>query len=377
MMKGNNLDDGVFSNPETERLIPAQIDARHARHLLERALTQLERGERAQAALSCKQALHLAPYSTHAHSLAGLLALLDNDLDRAMIDYEKAVKNFEESSAERERFIALRRAQAARKQNQSPVDFAALLPNIDMEILRLRHMIQAAPLAEFLNESDSAAASTPPAPPSPPAPRPAFDPLDPLAVNPQFVRPVPVAGAVAPPRSAAFAAQMERRRRFSLIAVAAAGVLAALFGFLMVRTLRNGNDALTSTAPVQPVTTTTAQPVTPGVVITTPAVAPGAVSTPVAPVVAPTLPVATPRPVAPRPTPVPRPTSRPVVTTPRTPVAPRVLPTPIPTPRPTPAEPQFPSMPRPRVVLPGAGHAPPEYPRVLPAPREDYYPPRN
>lgn len=64
-------------------LTPVEIDARHARQLLERALTQLERGDRHAAELSCKQAIHLAPNAWQAHSVAGLLEMLEGHYEAA------------------------------------------------------------------------------------------------------------------------------------------------------------------------------------------------------------------------------------------------------------------------------------------------------
>lgn len=327
------------SQPETEQLTPAQIDARHARHLLERTLSQLERGERAPALLSCKQALHLAPHCALAHSVSGLLAALGSDWMSAAQAYEKAVENFGEGSVERARLVMLRGAIT----NHTPPDVATLLPNIPGEIVRLRAAIHAAPLAAFLNDG------------VPQQPIVRATPLEPL-----------------PPA---------RRKSTPIVNAIIAALVAGLLSFIVVRALRSGETtsmpAPNADAPVSNVVANdpNAAPVdagapnanaAPATSDATPATAPSASPT-VSPAAAPVTvnPANTPpairstpaAPVRPLPAPTLKPTlPQPAASTPRA--------TPIP--RATPAEPAIPMMPPPRVTLPSAGRPGPEYRRVLP-----------
>lgn len=394
---------------ETLLFASAEIDARHARHLLERALSQLERGDRPGAILLCRQAMHLAPHSCHAYSLAGFLSLLDNDLLAATRAYEKVIESGCDEFAEHECLTAVERLRVLRRaqKRQAPLDVAGLVANLPREIVRLRRAIAAAPLSAFLSStkppliSNAAAATaidarvgTPPvATPTLPsqaqlAPSAAAQAAlaEATAERQKTLR--ELARADEPEHSSEFIARLQRRRRISLAITIACALLAATLSAFAVHSWRLANEepaVANSTVPTGNVTTTDSP------VAVLPA-APDATANNAngtSPVPASTPPPTTSTAPAPTPTPTPKPPmatapvravtpTRPAATTPRTSSpAPRVVPTPRPvvrpTPRPTPApEPQFPAMPRPRVTLPGAGHAAPEFPRVLPPPADDY-----
>jgi hypothetical protein len=358
--------DSQVEQLEGEQLTPAQIDARHTRHLLERALAQLERGERPEASLSCRQALHLAPHCALAHSVEGLLALLQSDWKLAAEAYEKAVENFGEGSVERARLVMLRSAQATRV---TPT-VSALLPNVSGEIVRLRAAIHAAPDAAFLNDLTGEAPARHPG----------------SVVAPAVAAPVAPANVSAilelgpPPRA--------RRASTPLLNAVIAALAAALVSFLIVRALRSGETtsmpapnagAPTSNAvandPAAPPLVSNAAPgnASNPTATTSPAPAPAPAATPVVPSAAPASGASNPaRSSSPaiRSSPARSGSASPAPAR-AAPVAARpTLPQPTPsTPRPTPvpAEPAMPPMPPPRVVLPSAGHAPPEYPRVSPS----------
>jgi hypothetical protein len=379
-------------------LTPAEIDARHARQLVERALSQLERGERNAAELAVRQAIHLAPGVAAAHSLAGLLAFLEGNVAVARIGYENAVTDFSKASPERERLIALRMAQA----DGSQVEASAFVPNLPAEIARLRAIVAATSPQDFLSDGHT---------PNSAQPRMAY----PSEVVNATAAPSP---AVAPPMEnnvvtrPAFASRLERRKRTSAWAVGIAAVSAAIVAFLVMRSLTAprpappagstpGADQVTAeTAPATGIgvensasETTIPETAALGDSASTPAAAaapasnaseagstpaPDAVVTvkPLPPVS--TAPTATPRPAAkpkPKPKTSPEPsTAAPTIPglptpAPERPAAPRETPrpsSPAQAPRETPRDPNFPPMPPPKITLPSAGGEKPEFPRVIP-----------
>ena len=209
--------DNHYQDLETDHLTPAEIDARHARHLLERALEQIERGEQGAAMLSCKQALHLAPHSSLAHSVAGLLALLKGDLKAAIEGYQQAVGDSEDLT-ERQRLALLQDVQAQQQSTHAAVNIAAILPNVQAEILRLRQAIHAAPPASFLH--DQSTLYVPPAP------------ADVYAAD----------GAAQPHES--LAAPSVGRQRSSILTFVTIAIIAALLSFFLVRALRSSVSSI-------------------------------------------------------------------------------------------------------------------------------------
>jgi hypothetical protein len=348
---------------------PAEIDARHARHLLERALEQLERGDRQAAILLCRQALHLAPHSYHAHSLSGLLLLLSGDVEAATESYKKSVQCSDgtTSAAELERYKVLRRAQA----QHAPLDMGGLQANSPREIARLRQQIAQAPLQAFMAKtaaSDAASA---------------------VSAGDQAIaaadKGVDLRDAEALIKAKAdFARRLQQRRRASLaltigVAAIAAGITAfAVHSWREANSVDVGIPATSNEVAADPATvdnTNAVAPVEGTPNAATPAVAPvvgqGAPA-PTTPSIAP-LPAPTSAPVvAPQPAPVVRPSVpvRPPVTTPATTTRPAPRPTPVPTarpaPRPAPTPFVEPRLPAPRITLPSAGHDAPEFPRVQP-----------
>lgn len=86
---------------------PAEIDARRARHMLERAQGLSERGDSAGAILACRQALALAPMVAGGQAMLGALLERTGDLPHAIQAWEKAAQMAPDSSAPRE-FARLR-----------------------------------------------------------------------------------------------------------------------------------------------------------------------------------------------------------------------------------------------------------------------------
>ena len=364
-----------------EQLTPAEIDARHARHLLERSLEQLERGDRQAAILLCRQALHLAPQTCYAHSLSGLLQLLSGDIEAATESYKKAVQCSDgtTSAAELERYKVLRRAQA----KHAPLDMGGLQANSPREIGRLRQQIAEAPLQMFMvktaapetqNGNANAGAQ-------------AIEAAD---------RGVDLRDAEALIKEKAdFNRRLQQRRRTSLALTIVVAAFAAGILTYAVRSWResnatdigipsnstevvvgagSGNQVATAPATNQPAaqtpTNATANTATTGNT-TAPAAQPTAPT-------APAQPVPTPTPSVPAVLPQPAPVARPVTPT-RTPATtsrpstprPASRPAPAPTPRPVaprPAPTPFvePPLPAPRITLPSAGQPAPEFPRVQP-----------
>lgn len=368
------MHDPAIPNPENSALTPREIDARHARHLLEKALAQLEKGERAPAAVLCKQAVHLAPHSPRAHSVAGFIALLDGDFNGAISSYEKVTGTFEDGATERERLVALRMARTSK----TPPNVAALIPNTSAEILRLRHAVQTAPMAEFYGSTDNGAA-----PREKDATAVAAAMAARAAAAQEFVPPPPSVPAVTETPSK----NLQGKRPLNFAIMGAAAIFAALFCFLVVRSMTEPTEMQgTGTATTTTATAAPAATPQPADASTTPGAAP--IPTPGAP--APPPPTATPAPAAtpvsasapaPRPratqAPVNRPQpnipqpnlQRPPTTTSRPPAA---------TPRATPAAPADADdaplppgdprrdMPRPRMTLPGTTGDEPDFPRVAP-----------
>jgi hypothetical protein len=374
-----------------------EIDARHARQLVERALSQLERGERSAAEVSVRQAIHLSPGVPAIHSLAGLLALLDGDMETARIGYENAVTDFSKASPERERLIALRMAQA----DSSGLDAGAFVPNLPAEIARLRMLMHDASPQSFLSDSHNSKHA------QPRSPHHSETPSAIVAPSPALVLP-PVSRAATRP---AFASRLEQRQRASAWAVGIAAVSAAIVAFFVMRALvaprpapqaastpvanqvvenapsapNAAPDSATgvpaasdtgSTPDVEAPASNTATNANASDAGSTPTPEP---PTPTATVTVKPLPPARTAP-APRPTPkpAPRPVTKPVAkpkptpptTAPVIPGLPRPAPTPPATPRPaptpTPHDPNFPPMPAPKITLPSAGGEKTEFPRVIP-----------
>jgi hypothetical protein len=89
-------------------LSAAEIDARHARKLLERAMAQVERGELEPAIHSCRQAVHLIPDSFPAHSLLAMLLRRAGQLKEAVESSEIALTLLPDSESEKSRLSQLR-----------------------------------------------------------------------------------------------------------------------------------------------------------------------------------------------------------------------------------------------------------------------------
>ena len=86
----------------------SEIDQRHARKLLDRALLLSERGDLAGAILACRQSVHLAPTSAPGYSMLGLLLERKGDYPNAIKAYEQVVKLAPNSMLERESLQRLR-----------------------------------------------------------------------------------------------------------------------------------------------------------------------------------------------------------------------------------------------------------------------------
>lgn len=358
-------------------LTPAEIDARHARHLLDRALSMIEQGDYNAASLACKQALHLAPQAAPSHAVAGFLALLHENWNEAEEHYELAIENFDEGSTERERLIAL---QLAESSHTTP-RLTALLPNLHGEILRLRQIVRAAPLAAFISETSAPAAIADRKP-------------DTVAASPtQSTPPEPAAPHLRPSvtklASEEYSSRVGSQLQSSAVAAAVASALiAAILGFILTRSLRSADVAEVPAAPVaNEVTSTAMTEVSPAAPETVPPAANmtnpergnavTAASTPAPPARTDSTPAtAATAPVERRPSPpragsdagatrLPAPASSATRSTPP-PASPRLAPHPTPTPGPPFAEPP---LPRPRLTLPGVGTSgDDEYTRVVPQP---------
>jgi hypothetical protein len=365
--------------PENNEPTTTEIDARHARQLVERAFSQLERGERSAAEVSVRQAIHLSPGVPAVHSLAGLLALLDGDMETARIGYENAVTDFSKASPERERLIALRMAQA----DNSGLDAGAFVPDLPAEIARLRALVQAAPPQSFLSEAPNPKHAQPRSPHQP-------------KTSPPIATPSPAIAS--PPANSittrpAFASRLQQRQRASAWAVGIAAVSAAIVAFFVVRALVApkpapqagstpvANQVVVENPPPVP-DSTTEIPAASGTDSTPDAEAPASNAadgstpnpTPPAPTATVTVKPLPPTHTTPAPHPAPKPAAKPKPTpptaTPAIPGLPRPAPTSPSTPRPTPApaprDPNFPPMPAPKITLPSAGGEKTEFPRVIP-----------
>lgn len=107
---------------------PAEIDARRARQLLDRAGEVAERGDGPGALLACRQAIALAPDAPGGYGLLGLLLERGGDLPHAVAAYEKAVQLAPESVAERE---SLERLRAKLQDQQNAAQQGAALFHFD------------------------------------------------------------------------------------------------------------------------------------------------------------------------------------------------------------------------------------------------------
>ena len=93
--------EGDFSSP-------ADIDARRARQLLERAQDLTERGDATGAILACRQSIALAPTLASGYSMLGLLLERTGDAPHAIAAYEKATQLAPDNAPDRENLERLR-----------------------------------------------------------------------------------------------------------------------------------------------------------------------------------------------------------------------------------------------------------------------------
>ena len=110
---------------------PAEIDARRARQLLERAADLSERNDTSGALLACRQAIALAPTAAGGYGLLGLLLERGSDLGHAVSAYEKAVQLAPDSHAERQ---SLQRLREKIQGQQSAAQSAAMFRFDDDEL---------------------------------------------------------------------------------------------------------------------------------------------------------------------------------------------------------------------------------------------------
>lgn len=95
---------------DDENLSSAEIDARRAHHLLDRASSLSEHGDMAGAILACRQAVALDPNSPAAFSLLGQMLERHGDSGYAIAAYEKVLALAPDSALERDSLERLRAA---------------------------------------------------------------------------------------------------------------------------------------------------------------------------------------------------------------------------------------------------------------------------
>ncbi|HEX8551547.1 MAG TPA: hypothetical protein VF681_08315 [Abditibacteriaceae bacterium] len=93
-----------------ETLSPAEIDARRARQLLDRALALSDKGDKAGAIIACRQAIGLAPRDVAPYAMLGPLLERSGDSAGAMAVYEIVLALKPSSPIERDSLARLRAA---------------------------------------------------------------------------------------------------------------------------------------------------------------------------------------------------------------------------------------------------------------------------
>ncbi len=120
------------------KLSASQVEELRAQALLDRAFSLWERGDVAGAIASCRQSLALAPRSSGAHSMLGLLLERAGDAKGAIAAYEKAVEIEPSSLLERDSARRLRASLGAENVNLTGFGFSEeelfntdFLPEVD------------------------------------------------------------------------------------------------------------------------------------------------------------------------------------------------------------------------------------------------------
>lgn len=94
-------------SPEAVPVV-SEADARRARQLLDRAFTLVERGDMANAILSCRQSVALAPHAPQGFSMLGLLLERTGDLEQAAAAYARVLRLAPDSRLEMESLERIR-----------------------------------------------------------------------------------------------------------------------------------------------------------------------------------------------------------------------------------------------------------------------------
>ncbi len=94
--------EGTESEDEENLTSPAEIDARRARQLLDRALLMSERGDLNAALLACRQAIALDHDHSESYALLGTLLERNGDLRGAMTAYEHVLEISPDNQLERD-----------------------------------------------------------------------------------------------------------------------------------------------------------------------------------------------------------------------------------------------------------------------------------
>lgn len=179
--------DGSDQDEQESLTSPAEIDARRARQLLDRALLLSERGDLNAALLACRQAVALDHNHAEPYALLGTLLERNGDLNAAMHAYERVVEIDPSNTLERDSLNRLKaRLEKAPAFNFNPdelfgsdevlpsvasADGAVAVP-VDTSVEREEHGIEARlpPTSGALLGAGAAAALTDSASASPEAP---------------------------------------------------------------------------------------------------------------------------------------------------------------------------------------------------------------
>lgn len=195
--------NGIVANGIVANGAVAENDARRAQQLLDRAFALWEKGDTAGAILSCRQSLKLAPHSSGAYSMLGLLLERKGDVAGAIEAYEKAVAIEPSSLLERD---SARRLRAANRAANAPIfhfeadEISAVAPTNVAPT-------NVTPISVPASSTRSSASSLPSSSPLPlPLPlltaAPLLSPIISVPVPVQASVQVPVVGTSAPPNVA-------------------------------------------------------------------------------------------------------------------------------------------------------------------------------
>lgn len=196
-----------------EALNPAEIDARRARQLLDRALLLSDKGDKAGAILACRQAIGLAPGLAAGYAMLGPLLERSGDPRGAMGAYEKVLSLEPASPIERDSLARLRAAA-----RQAGASRAAGLFHFDAGELFNESPLDGLPTAPAVSAPTAAAPVT--ATPIPAVPAPAVV----VPVPPAPVRAVP---AVAVPVAVPAPAIVRPTQQFTVPSISATPLSAA------------------------------------------------------------------------------------------------------------------------------------------------------